>query len=228
MSTGALHCVDLTVQQYQQYSTADWHKALSRFPGTPVCLLAVAAAFCNRCAVAGSVVAGLSYHSSCHLSMFVCRCVQQIFAHYHCPGAFRFSYKGLGEPLCFWAFGPLATTAFYLACSVPALTPAAAGSAATTSTAAAAASSSLLAGVSPLVVLLSVVVGITTTVILFCSHWHQIQGDIAAGKMSPLVRLGTTNACKVSAGNLLALQARWQALHKCVVCTDELYAVAGL
>jgi 1,4-dihydroxy-2-naphthoate octaprenyltransferase len=45
--------------------------------------------------------------------------------------------------------------------------------------------------------LLSVVVGITTTVILFCSHWHQIQGDIAAGKMSPLVRLGTANACKV-------------------------------
>ena len=28
---------------------------------------------------------------------------------------FRLSYKGLGEPLCFAAFGPLATTAFYLA-----------------------------------------------------------------------------------------------------------------
>ena len=27
---------------------------------------------------------------------------------------FRLSYKGLGEPLCFVAFGPLATTAFYL------------------------------------------------------------------------------------------------------------------
>lgn len=31
---------------------------------------------------------------------------------------FRLSYKGLGEPLCFAAFGPLATTAFYL-CQVP-------------------------------------------------------------------------------------------------------------
>lgn len=30
-----------------------------------------------------------------------------------CP-PFRLSYKGLGEPLCFVAFGPLATTAFYL------------------------------------------------------------------------------------------------------------------
>jgi 1,4-dihydroxy-2-naphthoate octaprenyltransferase len=55
----------------------------------------------------------------------------------------------------------------------------------------------LLAGVSPLVGLLAVLVGITTTVILFCSHWHQIQGDIRAGKMSPLVRLGTENACQV-------------------------------
>lgn len=27
----------------------------------------------------------------------------------------RLSYKGLGEPLCFLAFGPLATSAFYLA-----------------------------------------------------------------------------------------------------------------
>ena len=39
---------------------------------------------------------------------------------------FRFSYLGLGEPLCFAAFGPLATCAFYLAqvsghsmCGVP-------------------------------------------------------------------------------------------------------------
>lgn len=28
---------------------------------------------------------------------------------------FRLSYRGLGEPLCFLAFGPLATSAFYLA-----------------------------------------------------------------------------------------------------------------
>ena len=30
-------------------------------------------------------------------------------------GTCRLSYKGLGEPLCFVAFGPLATCAFYLA-----------------------------------------------------------------------------------------------------------------
>lgn len=123
----------------------------------------------------------------------------------------RLSYKGLGEPLCFVAFGPLATTAFYLASS-----PAAAAAATTAATAAGAwaaaaaagmggtvaaagGAAPLLAGVSPLVVLLAVLVGLTTSVILFCSHWHQIKGDRAAGKMSPLVRIGTAQACEVSA-----------------------------
>jgi 1,4-dihydroxy-2-naphthoate octaprenyltransferase len=94
------------------------------------------------------------------------------------------------------AFGPLATTAFYLAHSPAHTTAAAAGPAAA---GAAAGINGLLAGVSPLVGLLAVLVGISTSVILFCSHWHQIQGDIRAGKMSPLVRLGTENACQVRA-----------------------------
>lgn len=37
----------------------------------------------------------------------------------------------------------------------------------------------------------SILVGLTTTLILFCSHFHQIDGDRAVGKMSPLVRIGT-------------------------------------
>ncbi|WIA34374.1 hypothetical protein OEZ86_012710 [Tetradesmus obliquus] len=110
---------------------------------------------------------------------------------------FRFSYKGLGEPLCFMAFGPLATTAFYLAHSPAHTTAAAAAAAGPAAAAAASGVSSWFAGVSPLVGLLAVLVGISTTVILFCSHWHQIQGDIRAGKMSPLVRLGTEAACQV-------------------------------
>ena len=43
----------------------------------------------------------------------------------------------------------------------------------------------------------SVAVGITVTSILFCSHFHQIDGDRAAGKMSPLVRLGAQRALQV-------------------------------
>ncbi|KAG0558199.1 hypothetical protein M758_10G010800 [Ceratodon purpureus] len=93
---------------------------------------------------------------------------------YQCP-PFRLSYKGLGEPLCFVAFGPLATTAFYLchASGVGALP------------------------VTLTVLGVSVLVGITTSLILFCSHFHQIEGDLAVGKMSPLVRLGTEKGSKV-------------------------------
>ncbi|KAL0689961.1 hypothetical protein Bca4012_089639 [Brassica carinata] len=90
---------------------------------------------------------------------------------YQCP-PFRLSYQGLGEPLCFAAFGPFATTAFYL----------------------------LLGGgssemrhlpLSTRVLSSSLLVGFTTSLILFCSHFHQVEGDLAVGKFSPLVRLGT-------------------------------------
>eukprot|EP00879_Flechtneria_rotunda_P013950 GHRR01014570.1.p1 GENE.GHRR01014570.1~~GHRR01014570.1.p1 ORF type:complete len:382 (+),score=117.61 GHRR01014570.1:352-1497(+) len=102
----------------------------------------------------------------------------------------RLSYKGVGEPLCFVAFGPLATTAFHLAQSPATIS---------TSLSAAASSSSIVSILQSdaLLAMLGVLVGITTTVILFCSHWHQIEGDIKAGKMSPLVRLGTAKACEV-------------------------------
>ncbi|CAN7111358.1 unnamed protein product [Brassica rapa subsp. narinosa] len=90
---------------------------------------------------------------------------------YQCP-PFRLSYQGLGEPLCFAAFGPFATTAFYL----------------------------LLGGgssemrhlpLSSRILSSSLLVGFTTSLILFCSHFHQVEGDLAVGKFSPLVRLGT-------------------------------------
>eukprot|EP00887_Chlorella_sp_A99_P004726 scaffold4.g4726.t1 len=90
------------------------------------------------------------------------------------PGPpFRWSYLGLGEPLCFLAFGPLATNAFYLAQSP-------AGQALT-----------------PMALALSVLVGLTTTVILFCAHFHQLHGDLAHGKMSPVVRLGMARSTQV-------------------------------
>ncbi|XP_020258621.1 2-carboxy-1,4-naphthoquinone phytyltransferase, chloroplastic, partial [Asparagus officinalis] len=98
---------------------------------------------------------------------------------YQCP-PFRLSYKGLGEPLCFAAFGPFATTAFYFSNSTK--------------------NSSSGIGTLPLtrtVLSASVLVGLTTTLILFCSHFHQINGDQDVGKMSPLVRLGTETGSKV-------------------------------
>lgn len=103
---------------------------------------------------------------------------------YQCP-PFRLSYQGLGEPLCFTAFGPLATTAFYLsqASSRGAYNPPVTGT--------------ILAA--------AVLVGITTTLILFCSHFHQIEGDKLVGKMSPLVRLGTDQGARIVKGAIIGL-----------------------
>lgn len=77
---------------------------------------------------------------------------------------FRLGYQGLGEPLCFLCFGPLGVGAAYYSQT------------GTWSLA------SQLAGL---------VIGITTTLVLFCSHFHQVEEDLAAGKRSPIVRLGT-------------------------------------
>jgi 1,4-dihydroxy-2-naphthoate phytyltransferase len=100
---------------------------------------------------------------------------------------FRWSYKGRGEPLCFMSFGPLATCAFYLAA-------ASAGGKTAVS----------LASVSPAAVVASLLVGCTTTAILFCSHFHQEATDKAAGKLSPIVRLGTARAAQALRLGVLA------------------------
>ncbi|MDH6061980.1 2-carboxy-1,4-naphthoquinone phytyltransferase [Chrysosporum bergii ANA360D] len=86
---------------------------------------------------------------------------------------FRLGYQGLGEIICFFAFGPLAIAAAYYSQTQ---------SWSMTSLAA------------------SVIVGMATSLILFCSHFHQVKDDIAAGKRSPVVRLGTAKAAQVLYG----------------------------
>ncbi|MEB3351917.1 MAG: 2-carboxy-1,4-naphthoquinone phytyltransferase [Cyanobacteriota bacterium] len=85
---------------------------------------------------------------------------------------FRLGYRGLGEPLCWIAFGPLATAAGLMA-----LAPA--GPAAVPWRAA------LLLGSGP---------AVATSLVLFCSHFHQVADDAAHGKRSPVVQLGTARA----------------------------------
>ncbi len=83
---------------------------------------------------------------------------------------FRLGYQGLGEILCFFAFGPLAVeAAYYSQTQTWSITSLAA----------------------------SVIVGIATTLVLFCSHFHQVKDDIAAGKRSPIVRLGTQKGAQL-------------------------------
>jgi 1,4-dihydroxy-2-naphthoate phytyltransferase len=82
---------------------------------------------------------------------------------------FRLGYQGLGEPLCWLAFGPVATSAALLV-----LAPAESGEVPWTT--------ALELGAGP---------ALATSLVLFCSHFHQVEEDAAHGKRSPVVRLGT-------------------------------------
>lgn len=83
---------------------------------------------------------------------------------------FRLGYQGLGEIICFISFGPVAVAAAYY---------------------------SQTASWSMTSLAASVIVGIVTSLILFCSHFHQVADDLAVGKRSPIVRLGTKKAAQL-------------------------------
>ena len=83
---------------------------------------------------------------------------------------FRLGYQGMGELLCWLAFGPLACSAAYYS------------QARTWST------TNLAA---------SVIVGLVTSLILFCSHFNQVQDDAAVGKRSPVVWLGSSRSASL-------------------------------
>ncbi len=83
---------------------------------------------------------------------------------------FRLGYQGLGEIICLICFGPLAVSAAYYS------------QVQTWSIANLAA---------------SLIIGISTTLILFCSHFHQVKDDLAAGKLSPIVRMGTEISARI-------------------------------
>jgi len=83
---------------------------------------------------------------------------------------FRLGYRGLGEIICFFAFGPLGVAAAYY---------------------------SQTQSWSTVTFASAIIVGITTSLILFCSHFHQVEDDLAAGKRSPVVRLGTATSAQL-------------------------------
>ena len=88
---------------------------------------------------------------------------------------FRLSYRGLGEPLCWLAFGPLASAAALIA-----LAPAGVFDGAAIPW-----SMALQLGAGP---------AVATSLVLFCSHFHQVEEDAKNGKNSPVVQLGSANA----------------------------------
>jgi 2-carboxy-1,4-naphthoquinone phytyltransferase len=83
---------------------------------------------------------------------------------------FRLGYQGLGEIICLICFGPLALSAAYY---------------------------SQTQAWSIVNLAASAIIGISTSLILFCSHFHQVKDDLAAGKRSPIVRMGTELGAKV-------------------------------
>ena len=85
---------------------------------------------------------------------------------------FRLGYLGLGEIICFVTFGPGAVSAAYYA-------------------------QTQSFNVNNLAI--SSIIGVSTSIILFCSHFHQVQDDLAAGKRSPIVRMGTFLGSRVLA-----------------------------
>jgi 2-carboxy-1,4-naphthoquinone phytyltransferase len=91
---------------------------------------------------------------------------------------FRLGYQGLGEILCFLCFGPLGLAAAYY---------------------------SQTRTWSPTIWGAAVILGITTTLVLFCSHFHQVEDDLAAGKRSPIVRLGTHRGAQVLTGAVISV-----------------------
>ncbi|MGL4882675.1 MAG: 2-carboxy-1,4-naphthoquinone phytyltransferase [Waterburya sp.] len=83
---------------------------------------------------------------------------------------FRLGYLGLGEIICFFTFGPGAVSAAYYA------------------------QTQTFSGNN---LVISSIIGLSTSIILFCSHFHQVEDDLAAGKRSPIVRLGTNNGSRI-------------------------------
>ena len=115
---------------------------------------------------------------------------------------FRLGYQGWGEVLCFFSFGPLAVAAAYY-------------------------SQTQAWSVTSLIA--SVILGISTSLVLFCSHFHQVKDDVAAGKRSPIVRLGTARSAQLlpwMCASIFGLTLLGVALHLFPVWT--LLSFAGL
>ena len=114
------------------------------------------------------IISIISMLTSINILILVVTCC--VLGYFYQGPPFRLGYKGLGEPLCWIAFGPLAYSAALLALNpldnYLITTPW---------------KESLLLGSGP---------SLATTLVLFCSHFHQIVEDKRHGKNSPLVLLG--------------------------------------
>jgi 2-carboxy-1,4-naphthoquinone phytyltransferase len=130
-------------------------------------------ALANGCLLLGlALMALVALRSSAVVLLLVLLCCGLGYLYQGPP--FRLGYRGLGEPLCWLAFGPCATAAALLA-----LAPAGESAGGVPW------GPALVLGSGP---------AVATTLVLFCSHFHQVDEDAVHGKRSPVVRLGSQRA----------------------------------
>ena len=128
------------------------------------------AGWANGALIAGlALIVAVAWVSSPLVLVLVLLCCGIGYAYQGPP--LRLGYLGLGEPLCWIAFGPLATAAALLALAPGPMTIPW--------------GQALELGSGP---------ALATTLVLFCSHFHQVADDAAHGKRSPVVRLGSARA----------------------------------
>lgn len=122
---------------------------------------------------------------------------------------FRLGYKGLGEILCFFSFGPLAVGAAYYS-QIKMTLPSSSGWQVWSWQAWHESfwNWQVWNWQAPLLPA-AVMVGLTTTLVLFCSHFHQVEDDLKAGKRSPIVRLGTQRGAQVLAVACVSVFLVW-------------------
>lgn len=127
---------------------------------------------------------------------------------------FRLSYYGLGEPICFvtWSLG--VSAAYYSQLLVDGRVariletdyPTVLGRMSYLLGDLLCARAHFLGGA-------ALLVAIPTAIILLCSHFHQLGDDKRAGKLSPIVRLGTKRATMVLEASLVGFLFLQFVLH---------------
>ncbi|ELS01591.1 1,4-dihydroxy-2-naphthoate phytyltransferase [Xenococcus sp. PCC 7305] len=123
----------------------------------------------NGLLIMGLLITGLICWWQRDLNLMIIVVIDCFLGYIYQGPPFRLSYHGVGEILCFFAYS-LSTLAFYYAQNPQ---------------------------VSETILASSICVGFATSMILFCSHFHQVEDDLAGGKYSPVVRFGTEKSAQI-------------------------------
>ena len=136
----------------------------------------------NLCLITGILGVSLISWLQRDITVMALVLVASAIAYTYQGPPFRLGYQGLGEIICLISFSMVVVAAYYSQAQTWSIVSFAA----------------------------AMIVSIATSLILFCSHIHQVEDDLAAGKRSPIVRLGTKKASQILpwfGGSIYALTA---------------------